>query len=173
MTEKALAESMLLAWRTSERTTAFLVGRIPPALWAAKIPGYPHRTVRSVCAHFHNSRARWIRTLGTEFGIKAPALVNVHRVTRRELLPALKKSAAGIAALLKLGLANGGQVPAAKAYTWRNLPLDVGHVLAYFVAHEGHHRGQLLMVARMLGERLPRETVDGVWQWSRLLKAQT
>src|SRR2546422_7416198 len=31
------------------------------------------------------------------------------------------------------------------------------HVLAYFVAHEGHHRGQIVMLARQLGYRLPVE----------------
>jgi hypothetical protein len=58
-----------------------------------------------------------------------------------------------IAALLELGNRHGGHVPPSKAYTWRNLPLDVEHVLTYFVAHEGHHRGQIVMAARQLGHR--------------------
>ncbi len=77
-------------------------------------------------------------------------------MTRRGLLAALKRSGRGIEALLELGLASGGEIPAAKAYVWRNLPLDVGHVLAYFVAHEAHHLGQVVMAARQLGPRLPR-----------------
>jgi len=68
-------------------------------------------------------------------------------------------------ALLELGLASGGQVPPSKGYVWRNLSLDVGHVLTYFVAHEGHHRGQIIMVARQTGHRLPRAVTDGLWQW--------
>ena len=66
--------------------------------------------------------------------------------------------------LLQLGFENGGQVPPSKGYVWRNLPLDVGHVLCYFIAHEGHHRGQIVMLARQLGHRLPRN--DGLWQWT-------
>jgi uncharacterized damage-inducible protein DinB len=54
------------------------------------------------------------------------------------------------------------------AATAVDLPLDVGHVLTYFVAHEGHHRGQLVMLARESGHRLPREVSDGLWQWNRL-----
>ena len=71
-------------------------------------------------------------------------------------------------ALLELGLASGGQVPPSKGYSWRNLSLDVGHVLTYFVAHEGHHRGQIIMVARQSGHRLPRAVTDGLWQWKAL-----
>ena len=41
------------------------------------------------------------------------------------------------------------------------------HFLTYFAAHEGHHRGQLLMIARQLGQRLPLRVTAGVWQWTR------
>jgi uncharacterized damage-inducible protein DinB len=119
-----------------------------------------------VAAHLHNARAGWIRTLGREHGIVAPALVDRRRVTRARLLTALGRSGKGIEALLRLGLAAGGSVPPSRGYVWRNLPLDVGHVLTYFVAHEGHHRGQLVMVARLVGRRLPSEVTNGLWQWS-------
>jgi uncharacterized damage-inducible protein DinB len=56
-------------------------------------------------------------------------------------------------------------VPPSKGYFWRNLALDVGHVLTYFVAHEAHHRGQIVMVARQTGHRLPPPTVNELWQW--------
>jgi uncharacterized damage-inducible protein DinB len=53
-----------------------------------------------------------------------------------------------------------------KGYVWRNLPLDVGHVLTYFVAHEAHHRGQIVMIARQLNQRLPPEVTNGLWWFS-------
>lgn len=68
-------------------------------------------------------------------------------------------------ALLDLGLASQGHVPPSKGYVWRNLSLDVGHVLTYFIAHEAHHRGQIVMVARQTGHRLPAATTAALWQW--------
>jgi uncharacterized damage-inducible protein DinB len=56
-------------------------------------------------------------------------------------------------------------VPPSKGYVWRNLSLDVGHVLTYFVAHESHHRGQIVMVARQMGHRLPKTVDAALWQW--------
>src|SRR5437870_511165 len=68
---------------------------------------------------------------------------------------------------LTFGFDRGGTIPVSSSYIWRNLPLDVGHVLTYFVAHEGHHRGQIVMLARQLGYRLPVEITGGLWQWSK------
>jgi uncharacterized damage-inducible protein DinB len=161
-----LAGTILTAWRTNSRVTAYLLERIPDALWDEPIPGAPRKTVRMIAGHLHNARCMWIKTLGREHGIRVPASVDRRTVARRELLSALERSRRGIEALLALGLAAGGVVPPSKAYVWRNLPLDVPHVLTYFVAHEGHHRGQIVMLARQLGHRLPDDATAGLWQWT-------
>lgn len=169
-TEHVSADAIMVPWRTNCRVTALLIERLPADLWDMAVPGAPQRTVRMIAAHFHNSRGRWIKTLGREHGIDAPRLVDPRKVARRELLGELVRSGRGIESLLRLGINAGGTIPPSKAYVWRNLPLDVGHVLTYFVAHEAHHRGQIVMLARQLGHRFPREVTDGLWQWSRIVR---
>lgn len=158
-------DARLTAWSTSSRVTEYLIEHLPPPVWGARILGVPTRTVRSVAAHLHNARRSWVRTLGREQGIVVPSRVDHRTVTPRPLVSALRDSGRGIAALLQLGIAHGGELPSSRAYVWRNLPLDVEHVLTYFVAHEAHHRGQIVMAARQLGYRLPPNVVAGLWQW--------
>ncbi|PYV10753.1 MAG: hypothetical protein DMG07_20500 [Acidobacteria bacterium] len=162
-----LREAILAAWRTNNRITLFLFEHLPPGLWAATVPGAPRRTIRMIAGHIHNARCMWIKVLGEPHGLPVPPSVNRHRVGARQLLPALRRSGNGITRLLQLGCQHGGTIPATRSYVWRNLPLDVGHVLGYFIAHEGHHRGQIVLVARALGHRLPGEVTAGLWQWSQ------
>ncbi len=163
-------DMLLAAWRTNNRVTIFLIENLPAELWRATVPGAPRRTLRMIAGHIHNARCMWIKTLGKEHGIAVPRAINRHKVEPKELIRALGHSSRGITNLLKLGLDQGGTIPGSSSYTWRNLPLDVGHVLTYFVAHEGHHRGQIVLLARQLGCRLPVEITGGLWYWSKRAK---
>lgn len=156
------AQQLIDAWHTNHRVTMFLVENLPHELWPMNVPGLPRRTIRTIVAHLHNSRCMWIKSLGAKHGVKVPVRVNFRTVRPPELLRALERSSDGMIALIRLGVERGGSVP--PAY-WQNFPTDLTHFLNYFVAHEAHHRGQLVLLARQLGHRLPREAVDGLWQW--------
>jgi len=156
--------ALVAAWRTNNRVTMYLVENLPAELWSKAIPGVPRRTVGMIAAHIHNGRCMWIKMLGAKHGIVPPRRVDMRRVRAPELLRALSRSSKGIIRLLELGIAQGGSVPRA---AWQNFPTDVVHFLNYFVAHEGHHRGQLCLLARQLGHRLPQSVVAGLWQWSK------
>ena len=158
------AEALIAAWHTSHRTTVYLIENLPRELWSKSVPGNTRRTVRTIAAHIHNSRCMWIKMIGARHGVVVPRTVDGRAVRPSELSRALAKSSRGIIELIRLGVARGGEVPPA---TWQNFPTDVVHFLSYFVAHEAHHRGQLCMLARQLGHRLPTEVTGGLWQWKK------
>lgn len=166
-TEAEREGSVVAAWRTNNRATIYLIEHYPVELWTSEVPGVPRLTVGMIAAHIHNARCRWVKALGGRHGVPVPRLVDLRRVRPRELIRALSRSSQGIIRLIHLGTASGGKVPRA---TWQNFPTDLEHFLAYFVAHEAHHRGQLCIVARQLGRRLPKNVAGGVWQWTRFSK---
>jgi uncharacterized damage-inducible protein DinB len=157
-------EMLIDAWRTNHRVTAYLIENIPPELWSKNVPGSTRRTVRSIAAHIHNVRCMWIKMIGARHGVAVPRTVDARVVRPAELLRALERSSAGMIKIIELGIARGGAIPAA---SWQNFPTDLVHFLTYFVAHEAHHRGQLSMLARQLGHRLPTEVTAGLWQWKK------
>ena len=112
----------------------------------------------------------WVKTLGQQHGIVPPLRVDRNNVQRKQLIAALNRSSDAVGRLLLFGCEHDGRIPPTRAYVWRNLPLDVGHVLAYLVAHEGHHRGQIVLAARQLGHPLSPSITGGLWQWTKLSK---
>ena len=40
-------------------------------------------------------------------------------------------------------------------------------MFAYMFSHEAHHRGQILLLAHLLGYRIPE---PNIWQWDKLWK---
>jgi len=160
----AAEHPLIAAWSTSHRVTAFLFENLSDEVLALRVPGAPRRTVRMIAAHVHNCRGSWVRKLGGRDGIAEPAPVDRHRVGRDELLAALEESHRAMVALVAAALARGGEMvkPA-----WMNLPPEAVHFVSYMIAHEGHHRGQIVMIARAHGHRLPAEVTNGLWQWSR------
>lgn len=157
-------QALIAAWNTNQRVTTYLIENLPRELWSKSIPGSPRRTVRMLAAHIHNVRCMWIKMIGAKHGIRVPRTVDGRTVRPAELTRALNRSSEGIVALIRLGIARGGSVPPA---AWQNFPTDMVHFLNYFVAHEAHHRGQLCMLARQLGHRLPAEVTEGLWQWKK------
>src|SRR5436190_7292763 len=157
-------QELIAAWRTNHSVTTYLIENLPLELWSKCVPGSPRRTVRTIAAHIHNARCMWIKMIGASHGIEVPRRVDGRAVHPSELLRALERSSEGIIRLIRLGVERGGAVPAA---AWQNFPTDLVHFLSYFVAHEAHHRGQLCMLARQLGQRLPMNISAGLWQWNK------
>jgi uncharacterized damage-inducible protein DinB len=153
-------DPQLATWHTSCRVTAFLVESLPRELWVQPIPGSPRRTVRMISGHLHNCRCMWVKTIGRRHRIDVPDAVDRHRVTQAGLVRALARSERAIGRLLEAGLANDGRLTGFS-------PPDVTHFLAYLIAHEAHHRGQIVLVARQTGHRLPPNVVYGLWQWGK------
>jgi hypothetical protein len=61
---------------------------------------------------------------------------------------------------------HGGTIPPTRAYVWRNLSLDVSYVLGYFIAQDANWGRIHRLCRRHLGQRLPREVTDKLWQWN-------
>ena len=160
-----LAETLLEAWEVSNQVTIYLVKNIPADLWDKKIPGYSRKTIGMLAIHLQNARVQWIKSIVKEKMKETVARIHPHRGTRKEVMIAMNKSNEAMLNLLGNCIDIGGQLPSQPP--WLNFQNDVMHLLTYFVAHEAHHRGQIIMAARQLGHPLTRDIMGGLWQWNK------
>lgn len=153
--------AVLDAWATNNHINQFLVERLPEKLWRAEPPGGRGRTVAQIFAHVHNCRLMWIKM--TVRPKKRPAQLDRRTCTRAQVVRALAQSGAAFAKVIEDGLKRDDlKVP--------NFPPDAVAFFAYIAIHEGHHRGQVLQLARQLGIRMPADAVYGVWHWNKRRK---
>lgn len=155
-----LADEVLRCWKINNKVDIILFRALPADIWPMKIPGYQHKTVRMMGAHFHNSRCGWIGQLGRKWKIVAPTPVDNKEVSVRELIAALNESSDTMLELIATGLDNKNRLP--------GFPPGAVQFMHYMVAHEAHHRGQLIMASRQLGYPFPAPVMGKLWQWSKL-----
>jgi len=149
--------SLLTALATSERITQYLLEHLDAAAWRAEPPGGEGRTIAAVVAHVHNVRLMWLKAAAT--GGRIPPQLDRAKASIAQARKALAASHASVAKLVEATLEGSGKV--------KNFPPDVVAFVAYLVAHEAHHRGQVCMLSRQVGHRLPNEVTFGMWEWNK------
>ena len=78
---------------------------------------------------------------------------------KKSLVLALNESADGISQLLSRSWDEGGKV---KGFKRGLLPL-----LGYFISHESHHRGNMLLTLKQAGEKIPDTIKWQLWEWGK------
>ncbi len=154
-----LALALREAFATNERQNQFLLEQLEPRLWQAVPPNTKPgtgRTLGAIVTHMHNVRHMWLTISGREV-VAAPDKLDRHKATLAEAKAALRESALALDRLLVDALRGGGRV--------REFKPDVVAFVAYAISHEAHHRGQVCLLARMLGHALPKQAAFGLWDW--------
>ncbi len=152
-----LGAALLHAFATHERVNQYLLEHLDPSIWASEAPVGKGRTIRAIVAHLHNVRHMWL--VVSEPDLPAPPKVDRHSLSLDEARAALAASGRAMLELVARALENGGRV--------RDFKPDVAGFVGYAISHEAHHRGQICMLARLLGSPLPQNVGFGMWEWRK------
>ncbi len=171
-----LGRAAVQIFAANERMNQILIQHLEPAAWRAQPPGKARvRTIAAIFTHMHNVRCKWVRLTAPH--LKVPRQLNCTRCTPHQARAALAESAARCAEMLaealggcERGSENEGRVERFLRDGWAR-PWPVGpEMLCYMISHEGHHRGQVCMLAHQLGFQLPNQVMAGMWNWEKLWK---
>ena len=153
------------AFAANERMNQLLIETLNPVVWTAKPVGGV-RTIAAIFTHVHNVRCKWVRLTAPHLAV--PALLNRARCTPDEARAGLAESGARCVEMLTEALSGGGRVT---EFLRDGLatPWPVGpEMLCYMVAHEAHHRGQVVMLAHQLGFPVAGKVTGAMWNWERV-----
>jgi uncharacterized damage-inducible protein DinB len=149
----ALAET----WHINNRVNLLLLDALSDEQLAATI--LPRgRAVTSYFVHIHMARFYWLER-------RAPALAKSFNKIPGGTAP----RATLRQALIDSGKAMGelfGQ--AERTGHIKGVKLGPVAFLGYALAHEGHHRGQILLHLKIAKKPLDRATSDSLWYWNKI-----
>jgi uncharacterized damage-inducible protein DinB len=149
-----LPVALLNAFNTNNRINQYLIENLPPDAWQAKPPEGKGRTIAAIVAHMHNVRVMWLKAAkATEI----PEQLDRATVTPAQAIRALESSRNALGELMNQALLSDGRI--------KGFRPDVAGFLAYLIAHDAHHRGQIAMLARQVGLALPQKAMFAMWEW--------
>ena len=163
-----LGPSAARIFAAGDRMNQLLIEHLDPSAWLAKPPART-RTIAAIFTHVHNVRCKWVRLTAPD--LKVPAQLNRASCTPQQARMGLAESALCCEQMLAQALGGGGgRIEKFVRDGWAQ-PWPVGpEMLCYMLAHEAHHRGQVCMLAHLLGFPLPKKVTDGIWNWEKLWK---
>ena len=165
-------EVLLEIYAVNDAMNQLLLAHLDRRAWRALPPGQPRnvRTIAAIFAHLHNCRLVWLKHSAPD--LKCPAPLNPDRCTLKQAAAAHKKSGAQCLRMLTdaLSTSPNRRVTKFSRGTWTQVWPAGATMFGYMFAHEAHHRGQIIMLARQLGYRLPVPAAYGIWHWEKLWK---
>jgi len=107
-------------------------------------------------AHLHDVRMMWLKAAAPDLLNGVSKLTDEQALQKKSLRDALTASGKAIEMLLQQAATTGkikGFKPHATAF------------LGYLLAHEGHHRGQILVTLKQNGHMVDKKVQFGIWEW--------
>jgi len=168
---REIRDVLLETYAVNDAMNQLILERLDPRAWRAELPGVNDhgRTIAAIFAHLHNNRLTWLRNSAPH--LECPARLDPDRCTIKQVAAAHKRSAAQCLRMMTDALSADPKRKVTKfSRGWlRKWPAGAS-MFCYMFSHEAHHRGQILMLARQLGYRVPVEDASGIWDWDKLWK---
>ena len=150
-------KDLIETWNINHKVTLYLLEHIE-ANWLSTKLGEKGRTIGEQFVHINNIRSMWVNKVGKKIVLK----INKKEANNKQVLnAALVFSAEHMLFTLEQVFAENtikGYKPHPSAF------------LGQMIAHEAHHRGQIMAIITRNNLAVSKSVNFGLWGWSSLLK---
>lgn len=158
--DAVVREQLLEAWRTNHRINMYLIDKIDAAGMKCSLSTRGGRDVARQFAHLHNVRVWHLQKRARDLSSGLVVFETKVTPTKAQLRKAMTASCDAVAAFLTAVLVGEPKR--------RGFKKGIFTALAYFVAHESHHRGNILLTLKERGHSLEKAASYAIWDWDRI-----
>ena len=151
---------LLEAWRTNNRINLFLIERISKEGMACSMSKRGGRDVARQFAHLHNVRVWHLQKRAKDLAVGLEVFPTKVSPTKTQLKKALTRSGKVVEKFL-VGVLSGEP-------RRRGFKKGIFTTLSYLVAHESHHRGNIMLTIKECGHNVDKATQYGIWGWDQM-----
>lgn len=155
-----IEQQILETWFINHRTNLKLLDNLTEESLTLTTSKRGGGTVGYQLAHMYNVRFWKVEKLDNELVKELTTIKAEDTKTIAMLKDSHSISADFIAEVLKKGIGNEGNIKGNKRGL---IPL-----LGYFIHHDAHHRGNILLTLKLCGFKLTDELKYGIWDWNKI-----
>lgn len=154
-----MKEQLIEAWRINNRMNLLFIDNVDDNGMHKTLSKRGGRTVYQQLLHVHNVRLGWIEVAAKDIFMKYQRLDKDASYDKALLRKSFEQSAQAVEELIDRSWEEGGKV--------RGFKKGLIPMIAYLVAHEGHHRGHALVTLKQTGMKIPDSLKWGLWEWNK------
>ena len=155
-----LQEQLAESWRTNQRINLLLLREISDEGLACTLSKRGGRDVAGQFAHIHTNRVWQLEKRARDLAAGLAKFTAKNEPSREQLIAAFEASGEAIETFLRDVFAGEPKR--------RGFKKGIFTTLSYLVAHESHHRGNILLTIKTSGHALDKDLRYGIWDWDRV-----
>lgn len=155
-----ILDQIITAWRTNNRVNLFLIEHVSDEGMRCTLSTRGGRNVVRQFAHLHNVRVWHLENRARELAKDLHVFATHDEPNRETLAKHLNVSADKVERFL-IDCAEG--VPKRRCFK-KGVVANLG----YFISHESHHRGNILLTLKQCGHGLDKKTQYAIWNWDKI-----
>jgi uncharacterized damage-inducible protein DinB len=155
-----MKEQLHEAWRTNNKIGLMFIELIEDEAMNKSLSARGGRTVYEQLVHLHNVRMQWLEIISKDIAKKYKPIKKEAAYNKEILFEAFEDSGKAIEEFIDYSWEKNGKVSSFKKGL---IPF-----ISYLIAHESHHRGNILLTLKQYGVKVPDELKWGIWEWNKI-----